>query len=90
MDAIKQMQETYHVGTDQPVINFFLNINNIDYKILPYEYNMQDMARKEILDNELTFTKIGWVYHFNAIPNNHNAEQTMYWMKKTYKELYEN
>jgi len=89
-DAIKQMQETFHVGTDQPVINFFLNVNDIDYKILPYEYNMQDMARKEILDDELTFTKIGWVYHFNAIPENHNAEKTMYWMKRTYEELYEN
>jgi len=89
-DAIKQMQETFHVGTDQPIINFFLNINDIDYKILPYEYNMQDMARKEILDDNLTFTKIGWVYHFNAIPENHNAEKTMYWMKRTYEELYEN
>ena len=52
---------------------------------------MADLARKEILDNEMTFTKIlPGIYQFNAIPDNHNAEKTMYWMKRTYEELYEN
>ena len=85
-DSFIRMQETYHVGTDQPVINFLLNKEKIDYKILPYEFNMQDLARKEILDNDFTFTKLGWVYHFNAIPQ--QFPQTAYWMEKTYEKLY--
>ena len=86
--TITSTQEQFHVGTDQPIINFFLHQGNIDLKILPYEFNMQDMTRKEILDDELTMTKIGWVYHYNAIPDNKNAEKTLYWMKKTYEKLY--
>jgi hypothetical protein len=68
----------------------FLQIENIETKILPYEFNMTDMPRKEILDNNLTMTNIGWVYHFNCIPNNDNNQATYYWMEKTYKALYEN
>ena len=52
---------------------------------------MADLARKEILDNDMTFTKVlKGIYQFNAIPDNVNAEKTMYWMKRTYEELYEN
>ena len=87
---IQYIQENYGVGTDQPVINFFLHKENIDYKILPYKWNMQDMARKEILDDNLTFTKLGWIYHFNAIPNNEGGRYTQYFMEKTYKTLYDN
>jgi len=68
-DDIVKLQEMYHVGTDQPILNFFVQKENIDYKQLGYEWNMQDMNRYEILDDELTFTKIGWIYHFNSIPD---------------------
>ena len=51
---------------------------------------MVDMNRKEILNEDLLFTKIGWVYQFNCIPNNKDNQATYYWMKKTYEELYEN
>lgn len=61
------LQDTYGVGTDQPVLNFMVVQENIDYKKLPYEWNMQDLQRFEILDNDLTFTKMGWMYHFNCI-----------------------
>jgi hypothetical protein len=87
-ENIIKIQDNFYSGTDQPVINFFLHLNNIDVKILPYFYNMQDLNRKEILDENLTFTKLGWVYHYNAIPNNKNSEKTFYWMKKTYEHLY--
>jgi len=87
-DKIINIQKTFGVGTDQPVLNFFTDMQDVDMKRFPYEFNMQDMARKEILDEELTFTKIGWVYHFNAIPDNHDASKTLYWMKKTYEHLY--
>tara|TARA_Y100000310_G_scaffold343525_1_gene451638 strand:- start:1541 stop:2314 length:774 start_codon:yes stop_codon:yes gene_type:complete len=87
-DNLVQMQELFYTGTDQTPLNFLLHQNNIDFKLLPYEYNMCDMARKEILDNELTMTKIGWIYHFNCIPNNQNNQATIYWMEKTYKHFY--
>jgi len=60
-------------------LNFFVQKENIDYKQLGYEWNMQDMRRFEILDEELTFTKIGWIYHFNGIPN----DLRNYMMEKT-------
>ena len=44
---------------------------------------MQHMNRYEILDEELTFTKIGWIYHFNGIPD----EIRNYAMKKTSEVL---
>ena len=69
-DDIVKLQETYSVGTDQPILNFFVQKEKIDYKQLSYTWNMQDMKRFEILDEDLTFTKIGWVYHFNGIDDN--------------------
>ena len=89
-DNVVKLQDTYGVGTDQPIINFFLHKENIDLKLLSYKFNMQDMFRKEILTEDLLFTKLGWIYHYNAIPNNQNSEQTLYWMKKTYNFIYEN
>jgi hypothetical protein len=90
-DLILHMQSTYGVGTDQPLINYIVNLSGIDVKYLNYQFCMADLARKQILDNEMTFAKIyPGIYQFNAIPNNHNSEQTMYWMKRTYEYLYEN
>jgi len=87
-NAICNMQQTFGVGTDQPVLNYMIQQENVDYKQLPYEWNMQDMARFEVLDQDLTFTKIGWLYHFNAIPNNHNGQWTNHFMQLTYNTLY--
>ena len=87
-EMINNIQETFHVGTCQSVIQYLLKIENVDLKLLPYEYNMCDLVRKEILDEQLTMTKVGWIYHYNAIPNNHDASLTMHWMKKTYEHLY--
>tara|TARA_Y100000310_G_scaffold61009_1_gene56278 strand:- start:1362 stop:2141 length:780 start_codon:yes stop_codon:yes gene_type:complete len=84
------MQETFHVGTDQTPINFLLNEHDIDVKLLSYSFNMCDMFSKEILDEQLTFTNVGWIYHFNAIPNNSDAKATLYWMSKAYKYFYGN
>jgi hypothetical protein len=89
-ELLIEMQNKFHTGTDQTPLNFMLQNNNIDTKILPYEFNMTDMPRKEILNNDLIMTNIGWIYHFNCIPNNKNNQATYYWMEKTYKHLYEN
>jgi len=83
-NVIKELQNFY-VGTDQPVINFLLRENGIDLKLLPWEFSMSDMVRKEVLADDMLFTKVGWVYQFNAIPNNTNNYLTDYWMKKTYE-----
>mgnify|MGYP003651778974 CR=1 FL=1 len=77
------LQNKYQVGTDQPILNFFIQKENIDYKQLGYEWNMQDLRRFEILDENLTYTKIGWVYHFNGIPD----EMRNNFMDKTWRTL---
>jgi len=86
-DLLKQL-ETLHVGTDQTPFNILVERENIDLKLLPYEFNMVDMIRKEILTEDLLFTKIGWIYQYNCIPNNTDNQATYYWMKKTYEYLY--
>lgn len=88
-DQLQQIQKTYGVGTDQPLINFFVHKNSVETKYLPYQYCMADLHRKELLNN-LLYLKIPGIYQFNAIPNNHGADKTMYYMKETYKKLYEN
>ena len=87
-ESLVKLQEAYGVGTDQPILNFFVQQENIDCKYLPYEWNMQDMSRTEILNDRFTFAKIGWIYHFNGIPNNQNSDLSYHWMKKTYEHLY--
>ena len=82
-ELVTGLQKNFGVGTDQPMINFFVHKNNIDLKLLPYKWNMQDLHRKEILNEDMLFTKLGWVYHFNAIPNNYNSYMTLYWLQKT-------
>ena len=84
---IISLQETYHVGTCQPVFNYLLRQKNIKHTFLPYEYNMCDLLRKEILDDQFTMTKVGWIYHFNTIPKEYGKPE--YWMEKTYKYLYD-
>ena len=87
-DTFIQMQEKFHTGTDQTPVNMLVHRNNIDLKLLPYEFNMNDMARKEILGDDLLFTKIGWIYQYNAIPNNKDNQLTNHFMKKTYNHFY--
>ena len=85
-EKILWMQNNLGVGTDQPVINFFLNRENIDCKLLPYEFNMQDMTRLEVLGEDMLHTKYGWIYHFNAGVR----PSPGVWLEKTYRFLYDN
>ena len=82
-------------GTDQTIVNFMLKNNEVDVKILPPCYNLQDLSRKNLLhipghswwpDTLEGLYSAGWVYHFNAIPQ--NDRHANYWMERTYKELY--
>jgi len=79
------MQNNYGVGHDQPVFNFFVNKDLGDeYKVLGYEWNMQDLNRSELIGEDLLFTKYGYVCHFNA-----GIKPTPgFWMEKTFNKLY--
>ena len=92
IDAIQNIR----TATDQTIINFLLAEHNIDVKILPDCYNLIDLCRKNLLyldsncwwSDELHFLNAGWIYHFNAIPPNPMNRDANYWIKRTYKELY--
>ena len=89
-EQLRVAEKTWHAGTDQTPVNIMIEKNNIDLKLLPYEYNMCDMNRKELLTDDLLFTKWGWIYQYNSIPNNKEDRLTLYWMKKTYEYFYGN
>jgi len=91
---INELQPLIKAGTDQTIINYLVQREGVVVKYLPECYNLQDLYRKNLLhlpghsyfSDELHFTKAGWVYHFNAIPQ--NPRHVAYWMERTYKELY--
>lgn len=87
-DNLVKLQETFHTGTDQTPLNFLLQLEGIDLKLLPYEFNMCDLPRKDILGEDLLFTKVGWIYQFNSIPNQKEHNITNYFMEKTYKHFH--
>ena len=94
MEAINNLK----CGTDQTILNYMLDQENIDLKILPSCYNLQDLYRKNLLwvtgdeywSDELHFLEVGWIYHFNSIPQNPLKRDANYWIERTYKELFEN
>lgn len=86
VDKVRSVQKKYGVGTDQPLINLVTNELGVDIKILPYQFNMQDLNRKNALDN-LLFTRVAGIYHFNAIEGGPDASN--HWLEKTYKHFYE-
>ena len=90
-DQIQYMQHTFGVGTDQPIINHVTHGSDEQLTYLPYEFCAVDLHRLELLDDNLTFAKaFKGIYQFNAIPDNHDARYTNYFLEKTYKYLYGN
>lgn len=85
---VREVQKKYGVGTDQPICNLIINENDIYVKLLPYQFNMQDLARKNILDDRMLFTDIPGIYHFNAMEG--GVKNVNHWLKKTYEYLYDN
>ena len=84
--TIQHIQSSYGIGTDQTPLNFMLREHNIDMKLLPYEYNMTCMIKKEILGDDHLYTKLGWIYHFNGIPDKDVNVPLL--MKESYEYLY--
>ena len=85
-DKIVSLQQKYGVGTDQPLMNYMVRHNDVEVKLLPYQFNMQDLSRKNALDDRMLFTKIKGVYHFNAVGG--GPDEVNYWLNKTFKYLY--
>jgi len=85
LNAIENIKDSFKIGSDQPIFNFLMHLEKVDFKILPYEWNMQDMIRKEAISNNnpLLFTDIGWIYQFNFLSGHKD-----YLMKNTYEKLY--
>jgi hypothetical protein len=50
---------------------------------------MTGLNLMEALTDDLIFTKFGWVYHFNGIPDTSYGNKVEYFMSKTYNKLYE-
>lgn len=81
---------------DQTCINLYREEQKLDMTILPVCYNLQDLSRKNLMyfhpqhwwTDELHYLKNGWIYHFNAIPQNDMGRDANYWIERTYEELY--
>lgn len=86
---VKAMQQKYGTGTDQPLMNYMVRHNDVEVKLLPYQFNMQDLSRKNVLDDRMLFTKIPGVYHFNAVSG--GPDEVNYWLNKgNYTHLHPN
>ena len=85
-DTIQFIQTNYGIGTDQTPLNFMLRKHEIDVKLLPYKYNMTCMLKKEILGDDHLYTKLGWIYHFNGLPD--KDKNVPLFMRKAYNYLY--
>jgi len=93
-EEILQLSDKIKAGTDQTIINYLVQREDVKVKYLPECYNLQDLFRKNLLHlpghawwkDELLFLDAGWVYHFNTIPQNHR--HVSYWMERTYNQLY--
>lgn len=94
-EKIKWAEKNIRASTEQTPLNFLTKQHNIKVKLLSLKYNFQDMFRKNLLhipghswwEDELYFLDVGWIYHFNSIPD--NPRHVDYWMERTYKHLYE-
>ena len=97
-DKIVDCQEKFKVGTDQTPINYLIKKHNVELKLMSNKYNLQDLYRKNLLyvspqmwfEDKIHFLDAGWIYHFNAIPQNPMSRDWGYWIKRTYDELYGN
>jgi hypothetical protein len=97
VENINWAEENIKASTEQTPLNFLVKKHNVEMKHLSERYNLQDMFRKNLLhiknyswwEDKLIFINAGWVYHFNSIPQNQDNRDQSYWIKRTYKELYE-
>ena len=85
-ELIDSLVDKFGIGRDQTILNFMLKRHNIDVKLLPYEYNMTCMPKKEIIGDDMLHTRIGHVMHFNGLPDKEKSVPV--WMEATWRHLY--
>ena len=96
-EKLLSIQKKNGLGTDQTCINYLVKNNDIELKLLPQCYNLNQLERKNLLhlapshwwgDSLENLYKAAWVYHFNAIPGNPLQRGSDYFMERAYNELY--
>ena len=97
-DQVIQSYDIVKCGSDQPLINLLTRKFGVDVNFLPYKYSIMDLHRKNLIYTDPTWNwweddltnlyNSGWVYQFNAIPQNRMDRAQSYWMERIYKELY--
>jgi hypothetical protein len=85
-DKVRACQQKYGTGTDQPMLNWLLQENDVKVNFLPYKFNMTSLQQKNILDTRFWFTQIQGIYHFNAVQG--GPQVVNRWLKNTFEFLY--
>ena len=97
-NEIIKSYEILLTGSDIAIMNCLRKEFGVELNLLPREYGLMDMARKNLFyltqncwwkDDLTNLYNSGWVYQFNAIPQNELGRERSYWMKRIYEELYE-
>ena len=91
-ETILWLQDNFHVGGDQPLVNYMVHRSGVEKKYLPYEFCMTDLVRCELLGDDMLFAKqFKGIYQFNCLPSRDGRAlmgDVNYWMNKTYQYLY--
>lgn len=86
-NIVNWCEQTYKNGIETTPFNYLLRKAKIETTILSYKFNMNNLATKECLNEEMLHTRAGYVMHFNNMPDSTNS--VPYWIEKTYNYLYE-
>ena len=98
-DAIIESYSQFRVGTDQGLFNLLRTEWNVPTKILPRQYSMMDVSRKNLIyfhphhwwqDTLDNLAHAAYVVQWNAIPENPMQRYREYWLKRAYKEWWGN
>jgi len=97
-EKIMRSYDEFLTGSDIAILNCLRKEFGVELNLLPREFGLMDMARKNLFyltkncwwkDDLTNLYNSGWVYQFNAIPQNELGRDRSYWMKRIYEELYE-
>jgi len=98
-NAVIQSYDILLTGSDISLMNCLRKEFGVELNIMPREFGLMDLARKNLLyisnhcwwkDDLTNVYNSGWVYQFNAIPQNELGRTRDYFMERIYKELYGN
>lgn len=82
--AIQEWSHHLKTGKDQILFNLWLKYHCVDYDLLPWTYNVQDLPRRDCDLGNLYWLEMGKIFHFNAGCKPTPGE----WIKKVYESLY--